>query len=193
MCTHFLHFIHPSTPCPCYLQLPTDASPPSEQDLFCPHDLWFYRIKKKNVIFLLVWDKGSYTWSFLVIFPNPNWRVTFFIDKKNEREPIKFYHNSSSFVLFCHLTYFLFIHFFLYFLSFYLHIIYSSNLACSEFFYVFPFCNQALTTDVFYNSFYTSSVSLKQQLIQVSSLIWGHTINKTRTWSANTSHIMKNR
>jgi hypothetical protein len=68
MCTQFLHRIHPPTPFP----TGTNTS------------LWFCRRKwkKKKMTFLLVWDKGSYTGSFLMLFPcinlycNPNWFIS---------------------------------------------------------------------------------------------------------------------
>jgi hypothetical protein len=50
----------PPTPSPC-------------QNLFCPPILWFcgrknIKDKMRNVAFLLVWDKDSYTGRFLVLF-----------------------------------------------------------------------------------------------------------------------------
>jgi hypothetical protein len=84
ICAHFLHHIHPPTPFP-----PTSSLLPLAPNTLLPGNtcstppvLWFCRRKKrkdkeKNMTFLLVWDKGSYTGSFLVIFPwymyyNPN-------------------------------------------------------------------------------------------------------------------------
>jgi hypothetical protein len=46
-------------------------SPFPKPDLFCLPGLSFCRRKRKNnkMTFLLLWDKGSYIGSFLVIFP----------------------------------------------------------------------------------------------------------------------------
>jgi hypothetical protein len=59
-------------PFPCHLPPPTSANHPSS--LWAEHVLWFCRrknIKEKtrNMTFLLVWDKDSYTESFLIFFP----------------------------------------------------------------------------------------------------------------------------
>jgi O-antigen ligase len=50
------------------------TSPASGQNLFHPLVLWFCQRKnikdiKKNIVFLLVWDKASYTGRFLMLFP----------------------------------------------------------------------------------------------------------------------------
>jgi hypothetical protein len=55
---------------------PPSPAPTPKQNLFCPLVLWFCRRKnikddKKNKVFLLVWDKDSYTERFLV-FPCTN-------------------------------------------------------------------------------------------------------------------------
>jgi hypothetical protein len=65
MCIHYLWHLPP----------PTGAtpSPTSRQNLFHPPILWFCGRKnkkgKKNMAFLLVWDKYIYTGRFLVLFP----------------------------------------------------------------------------------------------------------------------------
>jgi hypothetical protein len=82
----FLHCIHPPTPFPHHL--PNTQRPTFSHwaGLLHPPVLWFCRIKKrkdktkKNDI-LAVWDKVSYTGSFLVIFPciyvfNHNWFIS---------------------------------------------------------------------------------------------------------------------
>jgi hypothetical protein len=60
--------------CTTFILLPLSPTPPTPQILFCPPVLWFCRRKnikdkKRNMAFLLVWDKGSYTRRFLVLFP----------------------------------------------------------------------------------------------------------------------------
>jgi hypothetical protein len=68
MCTIFI--LLPLSPPP----LPPTSAPHPDQNLFCPPVLQFYRRKtikdkKRNITFLLVWDKDTYTGSFLVLFP----------------------------------------------------------------------------------------------------------------------------
>jgi hypothetical protein len=71
---------------PCHLSSPTVATSPAliGQNLFIPPVLWFCRIKiikdkKRNMMFLLVWDEDSYKGRFLVlllgiyIYSNSNW------------------------------------------------------------------------------------------------------------------------
>jgi hypothetical protein len=82
MCTHFLYHSHPPILFPTTSLLPLVPIPAHTQDLFHLLLLWFCRrkkgkAKKKNMKFLPVWDRGSYTGSFLSIFPyiynNPIW------------------------------------------------------------------------------------------------------------------------
>jgi hypothetical protein len=69
-----LHHIHPPTPFPTTSHLPPVSTPtphPAEPVLlvlrFCRRQN--IKGKKRNMVFLLVWDKVSYTKSFLVLFP----------------------------------------------------------------------------------------------------------------------------
>jgi hypothetical protein len=64
MCTEYFHHIHLLTPFLHHLPLLTGTKPPpthSGQDF-----LWFCRRKKMK--FMLIWDKGSYIGSFIMIF-----------------------------------------------------------------------------------------------------------------------------
>jgi hypothetical protein len=71
MCTHFLDCIHPPNPFPQQLPAPTGASP-SLLVRTCSTFLFsnFAEQKRENMTFLFVWDKSSYTGSFLVVFPH---------------------------------------------------------------------------------------------------------------------------
>jgi hypothetical protein len=60
MCTYYFHGIHPPIP------FPAAFPPPTLQNLFHPSVLQFCRRKnikdkKRNMTFLLVWDKNNYT------------------------------------------------------------------------------------------------------------------------------------
>jgi hypothetical protein len=71
MCIHCLHHIHPPTPFP--TPLPHTSAIPPRQNLFwtfCSPIFGRKNIKNKmrNLMFLLVWDKDSYTRSFLLLF-----------------------------------------------------------------------------------------------------------------------------
>jgi hypothetical protein len=51
----------PSYLFPCHLPPPTGTilTPHPGKDLFCPQIHWCFRRKKKKMLFLLLWDKGS--------------------------------------------------------------------------------------------------------------------------------------
>jgi hypothetical protein len=60
--------------CLCHLPLLPLKPPVSRQNLFHPLVLWFcwretIGDKKEDILFLLVWDKDSYTERFLVLLP----------------------------------------------------------------------------------------------------------------------------
>jgi hypothetical protein len=76
MCMHYLHHIHPPIPFPATSPLPRVSTLPHT------HSFRIYSVlllsnfikektkdKKKNMTFLLVWDKYSCTGSFFVLFP----------------------------------------------------------------------------------------------------------------------------
>jgi hypothetical protein len=68
-----LHHIHPPIPFPTTSPLPMVPTAPSLQILFHPLVLWFCRRKKtkgkkRNMPFLLVWDKENYTGNFFVYY-----------------------------------------------------------------------------------------------------------------------------
>jgi hypothetical protein len=50
ICTQYLYYIHPPTPFPHILPLPTGTNYP-RQDLFCPTVLWFCKRKKLTFLF----------------------------------------------------------------------------------------------------------------------------------------------
>jgi hypothetical protein len=73
MCIHYLHHIHPPTLFPTTSPLPPVPTTPGK-NLFQRLVLQFCRrtnikAKKRNMAFLLVWDKDSYPGSFLILFP----------------------------------------------------------------------------------------------------------------------------
>jgi hypothetical protein len=85
----FVHHIHPHTPFPRHLSPPTGASLPAWAGLVLPLFCNFCKRQKredkmKNMTFLLVWDKSSYTGSFLMIvsciygflFNSTNWFIS---------------------------------------------------------------------------------------------------------------------
>jgi hypothetical protein len=78
MCTQHLYHIHPPTPFPYLLPLPTVTNPCPRQDLFYPPVLWFCKRKKKKRHFCLFKiAQGVSLWHVHVCMHyNPNWFIS---------------------------------------------------------------------------------------------------------------------